>query len=491
MVFTKLEIQNFRHITNEIIELGSVMTAIAGQNGTGKSTILGWIAQSCDSKIDNRNLLNSSYKSKFSEIFRFCPENDFNKNYEVTIHYKYKTEIGLEIEANTKMTTRLIQGDKRYRVDWNGRGNAIDFPVLYLGLKRLIPLATEKNINIIDSRFEKVDQLQFSKLAKEILFLTRDNIKPESVKSTNKQIVAMKTENYGHLGNSAGQDNLGQIISSLLSFNKLKSELKENYQGGLLIIDEIDATLYAGSQIKLVEKLFNLAKNLKVQIIFTTHSIEILEYLSKKTDGKSIINFLKWRNNFVKNEVNPNIETIRNNIKVQVGEVIKVEKIQFICEDIVAEMWSKNLINGTDLKGKIEITKGPLPEGTLVTMATSKHPNFKSIKYILDGDCKVKYQGKKIPRTVFLPGIFKPEQVFYNFVNNLDDDDSFWDLDNNFTHQTCFGNYFAEKNYKKWFNDEANQRFFGRVCSKLFTRWKKDNIQETENFIRQLNEITK
>lgn len=282
MNFTKLEVQNFRHIENETVEIGSVMTAIAGQNGTGKSTILGWIAQSCDSKLENRNLLNSSYKSKFSEIFRFCPENDFNKNYEVTIHYKHKTEIGLELDSTTKMTTRLLQGDKRYRVDWNGRGNAIDYPVLYLGLKRLIPLATEKNINIIDSKFEKVDQLQFSKLAKEILFLTRDNIKPETVKSTNKQIVAMKTENYGHLGNSAGQDNLGQIISSLLSFNKLKSELKENYQGGLLLIDEIDATLYAGSQIKLVEKLFNLAKNLKVQIIFTTHSIEILEYLSKK-----------------------------------------------------------------------------------------------------------------------------------------------------------------------------------------------------------------
>ena len=33
----------------------------------------------------------------------------------------------------------------------------------------------------------------------------------------------------------------------------------------------------------------------------------------------------------------------------------KIEKIQFICEDIVAEQWSKNLLNGTDLKEKIEV----------------------------------------------------------------------------------------------------------------------------------------
>lgn len=43
----------------------------------------------------------------------------------------------------------------------------------------------------------------------------------------------MKTDDYGHLGNSAGQDNLGQIISAILSFNKLKSELSESYGGGI------------------------------------------------------------------------------------------------------------------------------------------------------------------------------------------------------------------------------------------------------------------
>ena len=260
MEFTKLEIKKFRHIENEIIELGSIMTAIAGQNGTGKSTILGWIAQSCDAKLSNKTLLNSTYKSKYSEIFRFCPEQDYNKTYELIIYYKNPN--GLELEESKKMTTRLIQSENRYRVDFDGRGNALDFPLVFLGLKRLIPLATEKNINIIDSSFDKSDQLLFAKLAKEILFLTRENIKPESIKSTNKQIVAMKTDDYSHLGNSAGQDNLGQIISSLLSFNKLKNELKEDYKGGLLLIDEIDATLYAGSQVKLVEKLFNLAKNL-------------------------------------------------------------------------------------------------------------------------------------------------------------------------------------------------------------------------------------
>lgn len=178
------------------------------------------------------------------------------------------------------MSTRLIETENRYRVDFDGRGIAIDFPVIYLGLKRLIPLATEKNIALQNFELSSSDKTQFAKLSKEILYLTRDVIEAEFVKSSNKQMFAMKTNDYGHLGNSAGQDNLGQIISSILSFGRLKAELKENYTGGLLLIDEIDATLYAGSQVKLVDKLFGLAKTLNVQIIFTTHSIEILEHLS-------------------------------------------------------------------------------------------------------------------------------------------------------------------------------------------------------------------
>lgn len=485
MKFTKLELHNFRHLYNQTIEIGSVLTAIAGQNGTGKSTILGWIAQASDSKLKSKTLLDTPFKSKYSEIFRFCPEQDYDKSYDVSIHY---LEAG--IEESKKMSTRLIETENRYRVDFDGRGIAIDFPVIYLGLKRLIPLATEKNIALQNFELSSSDKTQFAKLSKEILYLTRDVIEAEFVKSSNKQMFAMKTNDYGHLGNSAGQDNLGQIISSILSFGRLKAELKENYTGGLLLIDEIDATLYAGSQVKLVDKLFGLAKTLNVQIIFTTHSIEILEHLSQKTGEETKINFLKWNNKNAINEVNPNIELLKNVIKVQTGLAKKIEKIQFICEDIVAEYWSKNLLNGTDLKQKIEIIKGPFPDGILIEMANSKHPIFKATNFVLDGDARVNHLNRNTPRTVILPGQYKPEKVLFDFIHTLDDNDEFWDNENNFTHQTCFGN-FADNNHKRWYIDESNQRYFGKGCSRLFNRWKKDNKEAADKFIADLTEIIK
>ena len=485
MEFKKLEIHNFRHINDQTIEIGSVITAIAGQNGTGKSTLLGWISQSSDFKLKNRTLLDTSFKSKYSEIFRFCPEKDFKNSYNVSVHYQEEL-----IEETKKMTTRLIETEDRYRVDFDGRGVALDFPVIYLGLKRLIPLATEKTINLQNFELAISDKTQFAKLSKEILFLTRDIIEAEFVKTPNKQMFAIKTSDYGHLGNSAGQDNLGQIISSILSFGLLKKELKKDYKGGLLLIDEIDASLYAGSQVKLVEKIYALAKSLNVQVIFTTHSMEILEFLSKKTGNETKINFLKWNNKSVINEVNPNIELIKNIIKVQTGVAKKIEKIQFVCEDIVAESWSRNLLNGSELKQRIEVTKGPFPDGTLIEMANSKHPIFKNTNFILDGDARINHTNKKIPRTAILPGLFKPEKIFFDFIHSLDDNDEFWDKDNNFTHQTCFGN-FADKNQKRWFNDESNQRYFGKGNSKLFNRWKKENLVQVESFLNDLMAIVK
>ena len=54
MKIKKLQIDNFRHIKNTEIVFGDKLTIISGQNGTGKSSILGWVAQLCDFKKKNK-----------------------------------------------------------------------------------------------------------------------------------------------------------------------------------------------------------------------------------------------------------------------------------------------------------------------------------------------------------------------------------------------------------------------------------------------------
>ncbi len=486
MKITSLTLENFRHLTNQTIEIGSIMTAIAGQNGTGKSSLLGWIAQAANFSGTEKTLSNSFFKSKYSEIFRFCPIKDYKNQYNVTLNFEENN-----IADFKKLSTRYIKNDNRYRVDFDGRGTALNFPVVFLGLKRLIPLASENDIEIQSTVLGSADVTHFSKLSREILFLTREKIESEFVKSTNKQMLAMKTAKYGHLGNSAGQDSLGQIIASILSFRKLKEEIGENYKGGILLIDEIDATLYAGSQLMLIDKLFNLARRFEVQVIFTTHSLEILEKLSEKTGDETKINFLTCFDDTVVNEVNPDIEWLKHVIREQTGNSVKPAKIHFICEDEVAEAWGRNLLNGSLLKKEIEISRGSFPDGTIIEMAKSKHPIFKSANFVLDGDAIKNHAQKKLRKIVFLPGSDKPEKVFFDFFYQLKDGDEFWDKRNNFTHRTCFNKFIDSKNHKAWFNDPSNQRFFGKGNARLFNRWKKGNLDATKKFIDAMHEIIK
>lgn len=484
MKIIRLNINNFRHITNQAIEFGYKLTVITGQNGTGKSSLLGWVAQACDFKASNKTITGKSFQSKYSEIFRFCENNDYSNKYTVTLIYK---EFEGDTEKDKVMNTRYEKTEKRYRVDFDGRGNAIDFPVIYLGLKRLIPLATEKNISQKEIQLKKDEVNLFSKLSKKILILLDKEVSSEGIKSTNKDILAMKTLKYGHLGNSAGQDNIGQIISAMISFKRLKHEQGNNYKGGLLLIDEIDATLYSGSQIHLIDELYKFSRDYNIQIIFTTHSIEILEHLSNKVGEDTKINFLELKNQTIINKLNPSIKFLINKIKVQTGQKDKVIKTQIICEDKEAEFWCKNLLNGEDYKNNLNIKAGPFGDGHLSTMAESKHPIFKDVYFVLDGDRKEKYKNKKVPpRTMFLPEQKPPEIVFYNFANNLNDDDPFWieNDDFNYTKQTVFQNYLSGdlNTAKRWFKDDEFKTLFGRNHSRLFNRWKQDNQEKVEEF---------
>ncbi len=493
MKIKKLELIDFRHIKNQTIYFGDKLTAISGQNSTWKTSLLGWIAQACKYKWHNKTITGNPFQEKYSEIFRFCPEKDFSKTYEVILFYE---ENGKDL--NKWMKTRYLKetekGPERYRIDYDGRGNPLNFPIIYLGLKRLIPLATEKVISLNEIKLNKSETNFYSKISKEILILLDTNIFAEGIKSTNKSNLAMKTNNYGHLGNSAGQDNIGQIISSLISFMRLKKEQKDNYKGWLLLIDEIDATLYAGSQIKLIESLFKFARECEIQIIFTTHSIEILDFVSWKTWEDSKINFLELKDGTIKNSINPAIDSIKNKIKVQIGKKENIAKKNFLCEDKVTELWFKNLLNGSSYKSKINVSHWPFPEGTLVEMANSKTTIFKDIFFVLDWDCRKKYQ--KLPqRTIILPGNFRPESIFFDFLKNLSDNDEFWNEERNFTKQTCFQNYQTEKHdkgvIKRRFQDKEFSDFFWKGYVKLFNRWKKDNYNEIKKIHDQLEKALK
>ena len=83
MLITKVHIEKFRGFINQDFEVGSMLTAIAGQNGTQKSTLLGMITQTFTLSKDKnpmgaeKPLCGGNYRSAFSDKFRLSP--DFDK----------------------------------------------------------------------------------------------------------------------------------------------------------------------------------------------------------------------------------------------------------------------------------------------------------------------------------------------------------------------------------------------------------------------------
>jgi len=491
MKLKQLNISNFRHMVNVNIEFGEYLTVISGLNGTGKSTILGLAGhlfsfREGPQKFTFKTLDNRPFETEYSEIFRFCPTHDLNKK------YQYEGVIveddGREIIKMAE--SRYVKSERRFRIDVGERAKPgkgkIRHPVIYLGLRRLFPLAqeNEEDIKIDKAKLDKRD-VDFYKRESDEVFVSLDKtIEPEHITTIHKEFFGIKTNNYSAHGNSAGQDNLGQILTAILSFKEL------NPIKGILLIDEVDTALFAGAQINLVKRFYGYARRFNLQIIFTTHSLEIINYLYKSGLEGNKINFLETRNNKVINTIDPDFTYIKSRILREIKEEISIDKISILCEDHAGALWCKNLIHGTDIKKEVKVFPSEISNGGLADMASKNLSCFKRFIFVLDGDSRNNKRFNRIKNVVFLPSSKPPETVFYNFLNNLSDNDSFWGGPNIFYKDTCFNEYTNRTNtndHKKWF--KKNEKNFGNSSSRLLNRWKEDNQKATEEFIESLRKV--
>ena len=487
MKIKKIQIENFRHINNLEIVLGDYISVISGLNGTGKSSILGLIGhlfsyrKGSNKKYDFKTLSNKPFETEYSEIFRFCDKHDINKKYKY-IGY-LENDGGKEIVKIAK--TRYIKAENRFRIDVGKRAKQagkIHHPVIYLGLKRLYPLAQEtEEIHISKSDLKSKDRNFFNKEMDEIFVSLDKTINPQHITTYHKDFFGIETSKYGGLGNSAGQDNLGQILTAILSFKNLPKSK------GILLIDEIDTALFAGVQINLFKRLYGYARRFNLQIIFTTHSLELLKFIyEKKYDGVTI-NFLEIRDEYVINSISPDYQYIKYRILRETKEKEFIDKIDILCEDDIAKSWCKNLINRTELKKTVSVHSTNTSNGCLASLAKKNIHCFKKTIFLLDGDSRENYKSNKI---TYLPEKRPPETIFYNFLSSIPENDSFWGGEKIFYKDTCFSKYPNRSNlidHKKWLKE--NKENFGRDYSNLFNKWKKENKVETKKFLEGLENI--
>ena len=292
MKITKIHIEKFRGFKNENLSLGSLLTGIAGQNGTQKSTLLGIITQTFTLKENDpmraeKPLCGGSYISAFKDKFRLSPVFDKPKDHEWTISFDSGiADFTVEsIKRSGSPNVRFWKKGARKEGD-----GYLSFPTIFLSLKRLVPTAEEVKVLTDDTLLTAEELEEFKLLHNKILITQTPISSATAITSKNKRSLGVSTNLYDWNQNSMGQDNLGKIILALFSFKRLKDKYPGQYKGGILAIDELDATMYPASQVELLKVLRKYAYKLKLQILFTTHSMSLLkamDALIKETNKKN------------------------------------------------------------------------------------------------------------------------------------------------------------------------------------------------------------
>lgn len=514
MFIKSVHIEKFRGFHNQNFEVGSMLTAIAGQNGTQKSTLLGMITQTFtlgkekNPMAGEKPLCGGNYRSAFSDKFRLSPKFDLPGSHEWTLSFDDGSDYTIEsiLRSNTK-TIRFWQKGMR------GKGDGyIQYPTIFLSLKRVLPVAESGNVSESTILTDK-ELSDFKKLHDKIL-LTESNIESAAfLENNNKQTIGITTDKYDWNENSVGQDNLSKIILALFSFKRLKEKYPKDYQGGILAIDELDATMYPASQKQLLNVLRAYASRLNLQIFFTTHSLSLLECVDdlicecsqkEATKGQVRLVFLKRQDDNIVINDKATFHNITLNLKVIQGKARPVRKITVYTEDKETMVFAKYLLKSK--VAQLKFIDVDFSCANLINFVLKKVPAFMAPEaiVIVDGDVRAGKDGSKVMNKIsktnnilVLPTDMSPEQLTAIFLHGLSDTDELWqNIGDGYSWQVCSKDYILEEimedrvKAKAWFRRELPSwgTNASKVLTPLFKKYENDYNEFISDFDNKLKQ---
>ena len=511
MKVTDIEIIKFRGFNNIKFSLGRQITIFAGQNGTQKTTLLGLLTQPfaiTDKEnpiINEKPLCGGNYRSAFSEKFKLSQSFDLPKNHEWTLFLDSKEipYFTLESILRDKTSSKIRFWKKGDRSKGAGY---LPLPVIYLSLSRLTPIGEDSNITE-NKEFVLTDSEKdfYQKWHNKILIIPDININDiPLLKSNVKNTAGVNTDFYDWKMNSAGQDNLGKILLAIISFKRLKEKYPQHYNGGILAIDELDATLYPASQIKLLEALQHFATRYDIQIFFTTHSLSLLkESLNLKNPNLKTI-FLERKDRKIVVREDFTFDYVKNKLNVTLNPSTKQNKVPLFTEDHEAYLFLKGIMQSKF--SLFSYNKCSLGCGELLNLTKKKVYGFreKDSIIVLDGDIKndsSKMKNiKNFKNVLLLPGKESPELLLAEYLYEKNDSDKIWEeLCNEYTKQVAFkdyqineikngnGNKKSRDISKEWFKQQL--QYWGKDGSKLIKLWAKENESEVKEFVETILDV--
>lgn len=532
-----LKIGTFRRFRDIAIPFGDHVTIIAGQNGTSKSTLLGMLAQPFSFGVvrgrtagkpdasrytDNyhgielhtfKDLAGKPFMYDCDDVFRLSREFDFGKKYQYETKLSLPAGLKVDLTDNSLLTkSRPRKTDKtltRMRFVTGpgashevGEGN-FPHPVIYLGLNRLWPLAKTRKCTFSGDVLSAEDKEWYVKKYNDILCLNEYGNDAKFMDTSEKRkFITPHSSDYDGESCSAGQDNLSQILTAILSFRGLKKKLGAHYQGGMLLIDELDATLHAFAQDKLLELLCAESDNLSLQIVATSHSLRVLEkaYQSSLKNGIHIL-YLANEDGAIIEKKFATYQEISDHLKVEATppSTKHPRKVSVVFEDKAGQYLFRQIC-GSKLSHYISVgNTTSFGAGDLKNLGvlSAKLPELSDVILVPDGDMANEWPNP--PKNLLaLPGGERPETLAYRYLFSMKDSDPFWkSVSTTYTRQVAItargGTSIREGDDKAWVKDwyKKQSEYWGYSNKTVFKSWVKAHKKECLEFYRKFVKLLK
>ena len=294
-VIRKLIIKGMKG-TNCEIEFDFPITAISGFNGAGKSTIaqIALCAYNSPSE-EKRKYLKDFFVKTLLDKRPYLEDASIEVTYAAKYEPSKTQQISLFGDTMVQETTKQLH--IHYAIDrWAGYKHQPKRQVFYYGMSYFIPyqeqnsnLLRDNNANILSSNvFDKVIVEKVSEiLSIDYVGLSNNNISNDK---REEEVISARNSNAEYSENHMGCGE-GRLL-------KLVDALENSPNNSLFVIEEPETALHQLAQHKLSQYLLDVCLRKRHQIIFTTHSTEVLcalppearKYIERNPDKTVVFN---------------------------------------------------------------------------------------------------------------------------------------------------------------------------------------------------------
>lgn len=363
---------NIRSITPVEISFEYPITAIVGENGAGKSTILALVScafHNNTSFFPQNRVRNNVKKPRnyytYSDFFTFSPNETGISG--IKIQTDYLSQDGIKYDVRKKKPSGK----------WNDFNTRPKRAVAYLGINRIVPPSESNPHRSYYRNFENdaLDNAQLLQLRESVTSILGRNYSDIELKSYNSYRLFEARRNtltYTGFNMGAGENAVLGLILEIISAGP----------GALIVVDEIELGLHTQAQVCLIDELKRLCKKYNCQIICSTHSKDILSCLPP--EGRL---FLKRSD--TRTDVIPRISPDYAFGKLSGSSS---EELSVFVEDEVGQAFLENVLPQT-IRERIKIIPIGSDQAVLKHVAVHYREEDDAFIAFLDGDKRTQVAG--------------------------------------------------------------------------------------------------